>query len=311
MSAVVPVAELGIPGVVLMEIVDLRLDDLILDPTLNLRDRLDPETVERYQENWDRLPPVTVFEVDGRWILADGFHRHAAAVTLGRRVISAEIRKGSFSEALDYAAGANLRHGLPMSRAERRRAVEVKLRLHHALSDRQLSEDLGVGRELIAKVRRQLVDAGQIPDSATRVGADGKVYPASYAKDPNEHLPRTNIEGGADPESRGRSSRDRAGWDDTVDPLPPLAESSPQGQIVPPWEDDPNDPRALAEAPIASGSAPTIDEMLALMARQVQEVIQWTLADGFPEGYQSASPSARDLFQQVALQLAARAEQLR
>src|SRR5262245_46168458 len=98
-----------------MDIRDLPLDDLVLDPRLNLRDKLNDETVERYADAWERMPPVTVYEVDGRWLLADGLHRHAAAVTLGRRTIKAEVRVGTFTEALDFVAGANLFHGLPLS----------------------------------------------------------------------------------------------------------------------------------------------------------------------------------------------------
>src|SRR5512135_3710416 len=109
----------------MMDIRELPLDDLVLDPNLNLRDRLDDFTVERYAESWQRMPPVTVYEVDGRWLLADGFHRHAAAVLLGRKTIPAEVRPGESTDALDFASSVNLFHGLPLTRAERRRAVEV------------------------------------------------------------------------------------------------------------------------------------------------------------------------------------------
>ncbi len=78
-----------------MDIRDVPVEDLVLDPNLNLRDRLDEFTVERYADAWERMPPITVFEVDGRWLLADGFHRHAAAVKLGRRMIPVEIRQGT------------------------------------------------------------------------------------------------------------------------------------------------------------------------------------------------------------------------
>ena len=139
-----------------MNIREVPLDDLVLDPNLNLRDRLDDFTVERYADSWDRLPPITVFEVEGRLLLADGFHRHAAAVMLGKRTIPAEVRDGTFTEALDFVAGVNLFHGLPLTRAERRRAVEVKLKLHHDWSDRRMAEELAVSRELVAKIRRQL-----------------------------------------------------------------------------------------------------------------------------------------------------------
>src|ERR1700694_742410 len=84
-----------------MDIRDVPVDDLILDPNLNLRDRLDDFTVERYAASWEQMPPITVYEVEGRFLIADGFHRHAAAVMLNRRTIQAEIRQGTFAEALD------------------------------------------------------------------------------------------------------------------------------------------------------------------------------------------------------------------
>ena len=135
-----------------MDLRELPVDDLVLDSNLNLRDRLDQETVERYDEAWDRMPPVAVFEVDGRWLLADGFHRHASAVRREQRMIAAEVHVGSFADALDYAATANLAHGLPLTRAERRRVVETKLRIHPDWSDRRLSDETGIGRELISRV---------------------------------------------------------------------------------------------------------------------------------------------------------------
>ncbi len=142
------------------------MDDLVLDPNLNLRDRLDDFTVERYADSWDRLPPITVFQVEGRLLLADGFHRHAAAVMLGKRTLPAEIREGTFNEALDFVASVNLFHGLPLTRAERRRAVEVKLKLHHDWSDRRMAEELAVSRELVAKIRRQLIEIAADPQPA-------------------------------------------------------------------------------------------------------------------------------------------------
>ena len=147
-----------------MKIREVPLDDLVLDPNLNLRDRLDDFTVERYADSWDRLPPITVYKVDDRLLVADGFHRHAAAVMLGKRTIRAEIIEGTFTDALDFVASVNLFHGLPLTRAERRRAVEVKLKLHHDWSDRRMAEELAVSRELVAKIRRQLIESRQIPN---------------------------------------------------------------------------------------------------------------------------------------------------
>ena len=178
-------------GTAAMKIREIPLDDLVLDPNLNLRDRLDDFTVERYADSWDRLPPITVYNIDDRLLVADGFHRHAAAVMLGKRTIRAEIIEGTFTDALDFVSSVNLFHGLPLTRAERRRAVEVKLKLHHDWSDRRMAEELAVSRELVAKIRRQLIESRQIPNLPGRVGADGKLYTsAGLPKDANERLPK-------------------------------------------------------------------------------------------------------------------------
>ena len=286
-----------------MEIREVKLVDLILDPNLNLRDRLDGDVVERYADAWQRMPPVTVFHVEGRLLLADGFHRHAAAVTIGKRSIRAEVRGGTFAEALDYVAGANLFHGLPLSRGERRRAIEIKLRLHHELSDRRLAEELAVGRELVAKIRRQLVESGQIDAGETRLGADGKVYPAvtgALPKDPNERISRDKF---VDREPSGIREADPAPWDDATDPMPVVRRDDP------PF--DATSPKGVALAPPVAVAAPTIDEMLAMMSRQVMEVVAWTQAEGFTEAYRSAGGNSRGLFQTAVIRLAARGDQLR
>jgi ParB-like chromosome segregation protein Spo0J len=295
-----------------MELRELSVDELVLDPNLNLRDKLDEFTVERYVEAWNRLPPVTVFEIDGRWLLADGFHRHAAAVKTGKPLIPAEVRQGTFSDALDFVAGVNLFHGLPLTRSERRRAVEVKLRLHHDWSDRRLSEELGASRELIAKVRKQLVDGGQLPASAIRIGADGKTYPsAGLPKDPNENLPKGKaIAQQDDPRDRGGRESDPAPWDDATSPMPAVERPSLSAELSQaPWDDAAA--KAVALAPPPEPAAPTIDEMLGMMATQINDVLSWTKAEGFSEAYRTASANSRGLFQTSCLRLAARADQLR
>jgi ParB-like chromosome segregation protein Spo0J len=159
-----------------MNIRQVPISDLVIDQSLNLRDRLRNSTVERYANSWDRLPPITVFLTDGRLLVADGLHRYAAALKLGKRSIKAEVREGPHSDALDFVASVNLCHGLPLSPAERRRAVALKIRLHPDWSDRRMAQELAVSRELVAKTRRQLVESRQIPDAPGRVGADGKLY---------------------------------------------------------------------------------------------------------------------------------------
>lgn len=288
-----------------MDIRDVPLDDLVLDPDLNLRDRLDEATVERYAEAWGRLPAVTVYEVEGRWLLADGFHRHAAAAALGKRVIAAEVRVGTYDEALDFAAGVNLSHGLPFNRSERRRAVDVKLRLHPDWSDRRLADDLGVSRDLVGKIRKSLVEGGQIPSMAGRVGADGKTYPSQgLPRDPNEHLPKgPAIAQQDDPRDRGRREADLAPWE----------EDGP-GRSRPAPPSDPvfglGNAKAMALADPVAVATPTIDEMLHMMVNQIGEVVAWTRADGFSDALDTASMGARNSFRLSVNELAMRCEEL-
>jgi len=299
----------------MMDIRNLPLDDLVLDPNLNLRDRLDDFSVERYADSWDRLPPITVYEIDGRWVLADGFHRHAAAIMLGKRSIPAEIREGSFTEALDFVASVNLFHGLPLTRAERRRAVEVKLKLHHDWSDRRMSEELAVSRDLVAKIRRQLIDGGQIPNLPGRVGSDGKLYTsAGLPRDPNERLPTgKSIAQEDEPDERERGRRvdsEPVGREvsGSKQASPALVTSSRES--LPPWEDAGGYKASALSIP-ANSSTPTIDEMLDVMSKQIMEIVTWTMADGFLDAFRGATPNARGIFHASVIKLAARSDQLR
>jgi ParB-like chromosome segregation protein Spo0J len=298
-----------------MKIREIPLDDLILDQNLNLRDRLDDFTVERYADSWERLPPITVYNVDDRLLVADGFHRHAAAVMLGKRTIRAEIIDGTFTDALDFVSSVNLFHGLPLTRSERRRAVEVKLKLHHDWSDRRMAEELAVSRELVAKIRRQLIESRAIPNLPGRVGADGKLYTsAGLPKDPGERLPK---EKQAAPEDES-AERGKRGMGAAAAPsveakgeAPAIGKPTRTADKGGPARIDSDDPRFIGDALSAEIGAATIDEMLDFMAKQIMQLIAWTNAEGFLDSYKSATPNTRGLFHTAAIKLAARADQLR
>ena len=116
---------------------------------------------------------------------------------------------GTFTDALDFVASVNLFHGLPLTRSERRRAVEVKLKLHHDWSDRRMAEELAVSRELVAKIRRQLIEGHQIPNMPGRVGADGKLY--TSAGIPREQPERPEEKPEAEEDDRDRAQA-AAAW---------------------------------------------------------------------------------------------------
>ena len=159
----------------------LAVGDIHTDPDVQVRARMDEEAVEEYAERMregDTFPPVTVFN-DGvhRW-LADGFHRLAAARHAGLETISAKVKAGGRRDAIKYALGANLCHGLRRTNADKRRAVEIALKEFVDSSDRQIAELCGVGNQLVGDVRRQVCESHNSP---ARTGRDGKKYPAKTA----------------------------------------------------------------------------------------------------------------------------------
>jgi hypothetical protein len=80
--------------------IELLLEESPADP----RRHLDQDRVRRYAELLDQLPPVVVFELaDHTLLLADGYHRVAAAQLAGRTAVQADMRVGTHEQAVQFA----------------------------------------------------------------------------------------------------------------------------------------------------------------------------------------------------------------
>ena len=99
----------------------VRIADLLASSPVDPTAHLDPDRVRRYAELLDDLPPVVAFCTDQGLILADGYHRVAAAQARGLDSVEAEVRHGSAHDALRYAVtvGAT-RRGLSQQEVMRR-----------------------------------------------------------------------------------------------------------------------------------------------------------------------------------------------
>ena len=83
----------------------MAIADLEQEPIEARRPHLDPDRVSYYVEHLDESTPVTVFDIDGRLLLlADGYHRVAAAQRLHRTTINGNVRTGTRRDALEFAA---------------------------------------------------------------------------------------------------------------------------------------------------------------------------------------------------------------
>jgi hypothetical protein len=82
----------------------LRIDDLLANAPVDPEAHLEAARVESYAKMLDALPPVVVFDTPEGMLVADGYHRVAAARHRGWETVEAEVRRGSRREALQYAA---------------------------------------------------------------------------------------------------------------------------------------------------------------------------------------------------------------
>lgn len=141
--------------------------DLIQDGGAQVRVEMSEQTIADYAEELSVgtvFPAITVY-YDGKvYWLADGFHRVEAARKVGRETIEADIREGSDRDATLHGIGANARHGLRRTQADKRHAVETLLRNPEwsKWSDRHVAKVANVDHKTVGKIRREVL-GGEIP----------------------------------------------------------------------------------------------------------------------------------------------------
>ncbi len=154
----------------------IKLAEIVTTAGTQIRARIDSETVDQYAEAMldagNKFPPVVVFHDGSQFILADGFHRVMAASRNGFLDIEADVQKGTKSDALKYALGANSAHGLKRSNADKGRSVELALGEWPKLSDREIARICAVSDHFVGHVRK--ANCEPIAVEQTRIGADGK-----------------------------------------------------------------------------------------------------------------------------------------
>ena len=119
------------------------------------------------------FPPVTLFSDGQAYWLADGWHRVLAARRAGLTDIAAEVRPGTRRDALLFAVAANGTHGLPRSRADKRKAVALLLTDAEwgQWSDREIARRCQVDHKMVSRMRRDL--SGQQPGKTAELSSSG------------------------------------------------------------------------------------------------------------------------------------------
>jgi hypothetical protein len=168
---------------------NLRLDEICLDPELQIRKNLDMDTIAEYayaMQEGAKFPPIKVFDDGQKKYLVNGWHRWHGSKQAGFATIEVEIIKGTKRDALEYACGANHDNGLPRTNEDKRRAVMVMFNdiEWSERTDNEIAKVCKVSNPFVAKIRKELG-----ADNDRRVRKDGtrvKVNEPKKVQQPEE-----------------------------------------------------------------------------------------------------------------------------
>lgn len=190
-----------------METQQLRLEELVLLPAIQVRAKMDNKAIADYGDSLlagEPVPPIITFYDGTKYIVADGSHRTLAARKAGLETISAEVREGDIRDAKRYALSANAAHGVRRTNKDKRRAVGMALLDEEwaTFSDEMIAEMCAVSQTFVSKVRRELTQVGA-KFASKRVGKDGKARETanigkkgnSTAGEASEHEDAGEVEG--------------------------------------------------------------------------------------------------------------------
>ena len=160
-----------------------------------------PLSADEYQDLYEDIKENGVLVpilVDENEVIIDGHHRSKIAAELGIPCPEEIITGKSEAEKRGMAFGLNLkrRH---LTREQRRALIAESLKADPQLSNREHERRTGGSRNLVGRVREELVESGQLSHCDTSIGGDGKTYPASQPVRP-EPEPETTPEPEETPE---------------------------------------------------------------------------------------------------------------
>lgn len=188
----------------------LAIDLLRIDLDTQSRVSICEDAVESYADligdEWP-FPPLDVFHDGSIYVVADGFHRYLAASRVKRASIPCNIHNGTAFDARIFGMTANDRHGLRMSRADKRACVEWLLDNGGKMTQAEIAEKAGVNKSTVKRI------------VAERSPAAIKAPPELDSK--GSMNPRPTDRGGSHSDC-GDATEDVADWseDDVWEPAP-------------------------------------------------------------------------------------------
>ena len=187
-----------------METRSIKIEDIVRLPEIQIRTRISKPTVDAYVEamkegvKFDALDAFLHADmVDGaeveRVILADGWHRLLAYEERGIKSVEVNIHEceegQEIAAAIEFSCERNGKHGLPLSRADKRNAI-VKILENPTLrrkGDRPISKMVGVSPQLVKDVRYEMANADAAVEVAEHRRRKAKKKVAAEPEAPVAH----------------------------------------------------------------------------------------------------------------------------
>jgi len=144
-------------------------------------------------EQGDSFPPIVVYELNGKYVIADGFHRVAAARLAKMDTIACRVETGDAYDLLVTAISSNREHGLPMTKQDRVRAVHLHdkfttAKLGRLSSAREVAEVVGCSHTTVNNIRKA-ASAGAADFSSDDSEGIEKIAKADIGKPAEDRMP--------------------------------------------------------------------------------------------------------------------------
>lgn len=141
--------------------VSLSVDVLRIDAGTQVRLKTSDETVGEYADlmsdstGWP-FGPVDVFHDGTDYFVADGFHRVLAANRVGRASVPCTVHRGTAHDAKIFGMTANDRHGLRMTREDKKHCVKWLLTNGGKMTQVEIAEKAGVSVRTVKGIVAEL-----------------------------------------------------------------------------------------------------------------------------------------------------------
>ena len=173
---------------------ELLIEKIRTDGDVQSRERISDEYVDELADlikAGTKLPPIDVYN-DGTdiWV-SDGFHRLHAHLKANKRTIRCDVKKGTKAAAMLASCAANQSHGLRRTNADKRRSVELTLKLQPGWSDQAIANHAGVHVNTFAKATEGRPSGEERTERTQRQGETERKIPPPCGPAPKVPPPPT------------------------------------------------------------------------------------------------------------------------